>query len=135
MNNITIHVELGPESKALLNKLLTVLDKPATGCHCHQDAPTVPQQPEHTNDAPQEPVAPSEEPAPEETTKYTIDQVSKLVQMLAGPKTEANPYGGKRNEARAIVKKYAEKVGAIPADKIDEVMAQLMKLKEESENE
>lgn len=122
MNTITVTVELGPESKALLNQLLEALtgDKTYPLRKFEPDAPT--------NNEPPENVDEGAEP---ELPTYTRDDVQALVQTLAGPKTTANPYGGKRTKTREIVKKYADKVSDIPADKFGEVMAELLKLKEE----
>lgn len=122
MNTITVNVELGPESKALLNQLLEAL----TSCHCHPGNVQALEPP-----ASNEPPETVDEGAEPELPTYTRDDVQALVQTLAGPKTTANPYGGKRTETRAVVKKYADKVSDIPADKFGEVMAELLKLKEE----
>lgn len=126
-NAITVNVELGPESKALLNQLLEALTQKPTGCHCHSgtEAPATPQP---ASNEPPEVVDESSEP---EVSTYTREDIQALVQTLAGPKSTENPYGGKRAETRAIVKKYAEKVGNIPEDKFAEVMEQLLELKEE----
>lgn len=124
MNTITVTLELGPESKALLNQLLEALK--STGCNCHPGDVQAPETP--ANNEPPEVVDEGAEP---ELPTYTRDDVQALVQTLAGPKTTANPYGGKRTKTREIVKKYADKVSDIPADKFGEVMAELLKLKEE----
>lgn len=126
-NAITVNVELGPESKALLNQLLEALTQKPSGCHCHSgtEAPATPQP---ASNEPPEVVDESSEP---EVPTYTREDIQALVQTLAGPKSTENPYGGKRAETRAIVKKYAEKVGNIPEDKFAEVMEQLLELKEE----
>ena len=116
MNTITVTVELGPESKALLNQLLEAL----TGDKTYPLRKFEPEPPENVDEG-----------AEPELPAYTRDDVQALVQTLAGPKTTANPYGGKRTKTREIVKKYADKVSDIPADKFGEVMAELLKLKEE----
>ena len=125
-NAITVNVELGPESKALLNQLLEALTQKPSGCHCHSgtEAPATPQP---ASNEPPEVVDESSEP---EVPTYTREDIQALVQTLAGPKSAENPYGGKRAATRAIVKKYAEKVGNIPEDKFAEVMEQLLELKE-----
>lgn len=129
-NAITVNVELGPESKALLNQLLEALTQKPTGCHCHPgtEAPAEVAPPQPASNEPPEVVDESSEP---EVPTYTREDIQALVQTLAGPKSTENPYGGKRAATRAIVKKYAEKVGNIPEDKFAEVMEQLLELKEE----
>ena len=134
-NAITVNVELGPESKALLNQLLEALTQKPSGCHCHSgtEAPATPQpasnEPPEVVDESSEPEVVDESSEPEVPT-YTREDIQALVQTLAGPKSAENPYGGKRAATRAIVKKYAEKVGNIPEDKFAEVMEQLLELKE-----
>lgn len=78
-----------------------------------------------------ETVPPAEEspaqatPEAEEAPTYTPDEVLALVQKLAAPD---NP---KRKRAKAIVKSYAAKVSAIPADKYAEIMDKLTALEKE----
>lgn len=129
-NAITVNVELGPESKALLNQLLEALTQKSSACHCHSgtEEPVTPKPPKPASNEPPEIVDESSEP---EVPTYTREDIQALVQTLAGPKSTENPYGGKRAKTRAIVKKYAEKVGDIPEDKFAEVMEQLLELKEE----
>ena len=64
-----------------------------------------------------EPV-PFEEPKPKpETPQYKPEDIQQKVVALSA--------SGKKAEVREIVKSYAEKVSAIPADKFGEVMARL----------
>lgn len=64
-----------------------------------------------------EPV-PFERPAPKpEAPQYKLEDIQQKVVALSA--------GGKKAEVREIVKSYAEKVSAIPADKFGEVMARL----------
>lgn len=69
---------------------------------------------------------PTEEPElaeePTEEPKHTQADILALVQRLAAPTSK------KREQAKAIVKEYAVKVSAIPADKYDEVMGKLIEL-------
>lgn len=65
-----------------------------------------------------EPV-PFEQPTPE-TTQYKPEDIQQKVVALSA--------SGKKAEVREIVKSYAEKVSAIPADKFGEVMARLAEL-------
>ena len=62
-----------------------------------------------------EPV-PFEQPMPE-TPQYKPEDIQQKVVALSA--------SGKKAEVREIVKSYAEKVSAIPADKFGEVMARL----------
>lgn len=62
-----------------------------------------------------EPV-PFEQPEPE-TPQYKPEDIQQKVVALSA--------SGKKAEVREIVKSYAEKVSAIPADKFGEVMARL----------
>lgn len=115
MNN-TIIFELGPESQAKLDKILDALQGLAA-------APAAPIADEHPVTeplaAPWEPVA-----EPEQPKQYTKDDILRMVQGLAGPTSV------KREQAKAIVKRYATKVSDIPADKYTEVMDQLKELQE-----
>ena len=133
-NTIRLVVELGPETMGKLDAILTALEK--AGRHncasCVESAVTM------TKDlaeqvtaaaAATEPAASeiTEAPAPEkaekaEQTEYTKDDVLALVQKLAAPNS---PH---REKAKAIVKEYAPKVSAIPAEKYGEVMDRLNKL-------
>lgn len=65
-----------------------------------------------------EPV-PFEQPTPE-TPQYKPEDIQQKVVALSA--------SGKKAEVREIVKSYAEKVSAIPADKFGEVMARLAEL-------
>ena len=57
------------------------------------------------------------EPPKPETPQYKLEDIQQKVVALSA--------GGKKAEVREIVKSYAEKVSAIPADKFGEVMARL----------
>lgn len=65
-----------------------------------------------------EPV-PFEQPKPE-APQYKLEDIQTKVVALSA--------SGKKAEVREIVKSYAEKVSAIPADKFGEVMAKLIGL-------
>ena len=63
---------------------------------------------------------PKAEPVPfeqPETPQYKLEDIQQKVVALSA--------SGKKAEVREIVKSYAEKVSAIPADKFGEVMARL----------
>lgn len=64
---------------------------------------------------------PVEEP---EQPTYTAADIQAKVQKLASPAC------GKRNEVKALVREYAERVSLIPEDKYNEVMQRLTELEE-----
>ena len=79
---------------------------------------------EHPVDA----VSPHGEPEPvaePETPAVTLDDIQALVLKLA------SPAGGKRDQVRAIVKEYAERVSLIKPEKFAEVMDKLTALDKE----
>ena len=83
---------------------------------------------EPVNEHPADAVIPftTPEPAAEpEQVNYTKDDIQALVMKLAAPNT------GKKEAARAIVYEYAQRISGIPEDKVNEVMARLLKLAEE----
>lgn len=114
-NTVHLVVELGPESQAKLDKILEALQgrtgdtiiNLATG----QKATEEP--------GPAEVV---EEADPEEKPEYTKSDIQTLTQRLAAPDSP------KRAKARAIIKKYAPKISAIPAEQYAAVMAELLAL-------
>lgn len=123
MNTITI--ELCAEDRARLDKILAGLIGLQHDCNkCVESAlsamkdsiepvaPTTPIEP--TEPAPAEPVE-----APK-AQKFKIPDIQKKVVELSA--------AGKKDQVREIVKTYAPKVGAIPEDKCDEVMAKLTAL-------
>lgn len=73
-------------------------------------------------------VSPHGEPEPvaePETPAITLDDIQALVLKLASPN------GGKRDQVRAIVKEYAERVSLIKPEKFAEVMDKLTALDKE----
>lgn len=119
-NTVHLVVELGPESQAKLDKILEALQgrtgdtiiNLATG----QKATKGPESIEPDEDAP--PFDAEEDKAPE----YTKSDIQTLTQRLAAPDSP------KRAKARAIIKKYAPKISAIPAEQYAAVMAELLAL-------
>lgn len=79
--------------------------------------PDAPQAPEPTPESPATPAEPEPE-APAQ--QYTVADVQQKVVALSA--------AGKKVEVREIVTAYAERVSAIPADKLDEVMSKLIAL-------
>lgn len=67
-----------------------------------------------------EPVPFEQEGPKQETPRYKLEDIQQKVVALSA--------SGKKAEVREIVKSYAEKVSAIPADKFGEVMAKLIGL-------
>lgn len=66
-------------------------------------------------------LVPFEQEAPkQEAPQYKLEDIQQKVVALSA--------SGKKAEVREIVKSYAEKVSAIPADKFGEVMAKLIGL-------
>lgn len=72
-----------------------------------------------------EPVAVPEPVTEPEQVNYTKNDVQALVMKLAAPNT------GKKEAVKAIVNEYAPRISGIPEDKVNEVMARLLKLAEE----
>lgn len=133
MNHITI--ELCTEDRARLDAILEALKATKPRCKncvqlvkdlCHaenhpendaQSAETF--EPEETQPEEEKPTPPKTEndsKAPE----VTVEDIRSKVLTLTG--------AGKKDEVRAIVKEYAEKVGDIPADKRAEVLERLTAL-------
>lgn len=109
-NNINLTFELCAEDRARLDKIIDSLSEMFIS-----DAVVA--------DTVEEAVAETVEPVKEETKpSVALADVQALVQRLATPSS------GKRNAARDIVKKYADRVSAIPEDKLNEVYAELTEL-------
>ena len=109
-NNINLTVELGAEDRARLDKIIDLLG----GLNVSEAV-------EVTTTTEVEVQMP--EPVKEETKPtVTLDEVRLLVQKLATPSS------GKRDAVRGIVMKYAKSVSDIPADKLNEVHAELVAL-------
>jgi hypothetical protein len=121
-NTITITIELCAEDRARLDHInvnLTELIMRVMGNQAPDMAEKL---------AAQHPVAdpfkelPKAEPVPfeQEAPQYKLEDIQQKVVALSA--------SGKKAEVREIVKSYAEKVSAIPADKFGEVMAKLIGL-------
>ena len=133
MNHINLTIELCADDRARLDKILealTGLQQP----NCHSCVETAVGMTKSLAELAEKAAAqeqvnepePTEEPElaeePIEEPKYTQADILALVQRLAAPTSK------KREQAKAIVKEYAVKVSAIPADKYDEVMGKLIEL-------
>lgn len=119
-----ITIELAEDDRARLDKIADLLAKlsNADGYTTTFDDSPFPATVEKTE--PTEPVkeeAPFEADEPKaEAPAYKLEDVQQKVVQLSAT--------GKKAEARDIVKAYAEKVSAIPADKFGEVMSKLSAL-------
>lgn len=107
--NGNIVFALSEEDRNLLNELLELLEQ-------LKPLQTPVTEPETTPE--QEPEAEPEQPV------YTAADIQAKVQHLASPAC------GKRNEVKALVREYAERVSLIPEDKYSEVMRKLIELEE-----
>lgn len=128
-NNITI--ELCTEDRARIDRLTEALEAmaqqqprtlyaidlgsaPAEGIEIEpQELETV--EPKQTQPKEENPTQPKIEPP-----AITVEDIRSKVLTLTG--------AGKKDEVRAIIKEYAEKVGDIPADKRAEVLKRLTSL-------
>ena len=114
----TIKLELSPTVEAKLDKIIELLSNTPAQPEAATPAVVEPEKPAEAvqPEAPTE--EPVEEPAPAKT--YTQSDVQQAVVRLSA--------AGKKAQVREIVKAYAERVSAIPADKYAEVMEKLTAL-------
>ena len=119
MNTITI--ELCAEDRARLDKILEALTG-ANKVEAKPEHPVITPFPEAPVVA--EPVAEPEQPQEEKPVivemPVTVAEVQQKVVALSA--------AGKKTEVRTIVKAYADKVSAIPEDKLAEVWMKLSEL-------
>lgn len=141
MNTINITVELCAEDRARLDKILDLLEKDYTGAavavrdaiiysidHAEElratskttQAPT-----EETKPEPVEPVTPAEE-TPAQPVEEPAAPAVKLTDVQQ--KVVALSAAGKKDAVRDIIKAYADRVSAIPEDKLAEVLDKLKAL-------
>lgn len=149
----TITIELCKEDRQRLDELIAfagllvgeiksrpVVEAPAAPSTAPQSAEEPkPVETEHPVEEVTAPAKPEPVAKPEEMTaeiaanvtdatvrpKYALDDIQALVLKLA------SPAGGKRDQVRAIVKEYAERVSLIKPDKFAEVMDKLTALDKE----
>lgn len=128
MNTIKLTVELCAEDRARLDRIFSALESCGTPYSATLEAAVEPQEaPKEEPKAEPTPEAELpgqmsfEESAPAEPAKVVelSDIQKKVVELSAA---------GKKAEVREIVKKYADRVSAIPADKTAEVWEQLTAL-------
>lgn len=126
MNSITI--ELCAEDRARIDKVIGLLEQYLAPDIALAPAPVIPvetpkETPKEQTPEPAAPTAPVEPPkeekpeAPAPTSTATVDDLRKMVITLSS--------AGRKDEAKAVIKSYADKVSEVPADKIDECLAKL----------
>ena len=125
-NTINMTVELCAEDRARLDKILEALSGRQTGQPVVAPAPEPIQEQRAELEKTPEPETPAEVtedlPMGEPIEEVKPEDILSLVQKLAAPSV------GKREACKAIIKKYADNVSSIPADKRREVMDQLLDL-------
>ena len=122
----TITIELSAEDRARLDSILAALQNSRTDCdRCAGAVAEMfsgprPEDPSVEKAAAEAPVAVQAEPLKENTPGATLGDVQAAVVRLSA--------AGRKAEARAIVLAYAERVSAIPEDKLDEALQKLKAL-------
>jgi hypothetical protein len=136
MNNINITTELCAEDRARLDRLTAALESLTAGigsvgtpytvnnvCNVVEAAETeapkteAPAEPES---APEEVGAPTDDPDVKEVPEHTKAELQQKVISIVT--------AGKKDEVKAIIEQYAERVSAIPDEKINEVWDKLTAL-------
>lgn len=123
----TITIELCAEDRARLDRILDALTPVAlpvalNACTALPEAP-LPEILQPGQPVPEAPApVPAAESTKEETSAVTLDDIRALVQKLIAPGSN------KREQAKAVVRQYAQKVSDIPGDKCAECYAALTKL-------
>jgi hypothetical protein len=144
MNNINITTELCAEDRARIDRLTAAVEdlvntiKPPVikMASFEEMAEALAHSPSYTNNrcpgggpaeaptepetAPEEVGAPAEEPDVKEVPEHTKAELQQKVISLVT--------AGKKDEVKAIIEQYAERVSAIPDEKINEVWDKLTKL-------
>lgn len=123
MNHITI--ELCAEDRARLDRIIAALEGVLVEADQAVEETTAPvaQEPaeEPQAEAPAATTPEPEKPAEAEiSAQFTLSDIQRKVVSLSA--------AGRKDEVRNIVKAYADRVSAIPEDKVDEVMAKLAAL-------
>ena len=142
MKEITMTIaplELCAEDRARLDKIIEALSKPHNCDKCVEAAVayvTAPATATETQEAPTE--APTEAPAPTveapkdespaEAEKTAAETAPAVTLADIQQKVVALAAAGKKAEVKAIVNAYADRVSAIPEDKVAEVWAKLTAL-------
>lgn len=105
MNSFTVQMELCPEDRARLDKILAALENSGTPFGAVQDTAVM-------AETPTEKPAEQEAPGKPQATK---DDIRKLVVSISAKGKEA------KAAAREVVTKYAETITDLPEDKLDEI--------------
>lgn len=120
----TITIELCAEDRARLDRILDALTQKAEPVALNA-CTALPEILQPGQPVPEEPApVPAAEPTKDEQPTVTLDDIRALVQTLIAPGSN------KREQAKAIVRQYAQKVSDIPADKCAECFKALNELKE-----
>lgn len=121
-----IIIEMSEEDRARLDRIADTAERLISkGLSCYVAPEMAAEAATKADAAPAEKpeIHPVENPFPEpeaeapEAPKYKLTDVQQKVVYLSA--------SGKKDQVREIVKQYAEKVSAIPEDKLDEVMSRL----------
>ena len=120
----TITIELCAEDRARLDRIIAALEGSKTLPEAVEETTApVAQEPaeEPQTETPAATTPEPEKPAAAEiSAQFTLSDVQRKVVSLSA--------AGRKDEVRNIVKAYADRVSAIPEDKVDEVMAKLTAL-------
>lgn len=114
MNSFTVQMELCPEDRARLDKILAALETSGTPFGTIPESPVEQGVTDNTvgNKTPEAPIKP----------QATKDDIRKLVVSISAKGKEA------KAAAREVVTKYAETITDLPEDKLDEIHAALSAL-------
>lgn len=134
MNEIKVITELCAEDRARIDRLTAAMERMADDMEPPVIAlagtpfetepkvtePEKAEAPAEPETAPEEVGAPAEEPDVKEVPEHTKAELQQKVISLVT--------AGKKDEVKAIIEQYAERVSAIPDEKINEVWDKLTKL-------
>lgn len=128
MNHITI--ELCQEDRARLDAILAALQSCGTPYAATLESTTEEAPVEVAQELQDEPVAePDAEPTPEAEQPTVAEPAAPAVSLSDIQKKVVDlSVAGKKDQVREIIKAYATKVSAIPADKVGEVWQKLTAL-------
>lgn len=125
-----IEIKLCAEDRARLDRLAAALENARTPILIEETIaePEDYKNPEATPEAPQ-----NEDEAPEEQTTQPLKETPKTTAPVVSLEDIRGKYMSlaatpKREQARAVIKAYAEKISDIPEDKLAEVLEQLTAL-------
>lgn len=112
MNSFTVQMELCPEDRARLDKILAALENSGTPYGLVLGTSAKAEEPAEQSVKQEAPIKP----------QVTKDDIRKLVVSISAKGKEA------KAAAREVVTKYAETITDLPDDKLDEVHAELSAL-------